>query len=142
MTKQITVLDPFRMMASDFFDSRPFRSVINALQDEVAVDVSEDDDHVFVRLSLPGYSKDNVDIHVEDMVLTVTGRVEEQTEEEHKGRKVYRKEISVRSFSQSVALPTKVESSGAKATFKDGILNIELPKAPEVKPKKITINVE
>lgn len=142
MNKQITVLDPFRMMASDFFDSRPFRSMISALQDEVAVDVSEDDDHVYVKVSLPGYNKDNVDINVEDMLLTITARSEEKIEEEDKKRKIYRKEISNRSFSQSITLPTKVESSKAKASFKDGILHIELPKAPEVKPKKIEITVE
>jgi HSP20 family protein len=140
MSRQLTVFDPFRMWDQDMFD-RPFRRMLNNWVD-MPVDVSEDADNVNVKISVPGFNKENIDIHIEDMVLTVTGRSDEQKEENDKKQKFYRKEISSQSFTQSIALPNKVESEKAKANFKDGILTISLPKAAEVKPKKIEISVE
>lgn len=141
MSRQIAVWDPFRMMDGDFF-GRPMRALLNNISDEMAVDVSETENEVIVKISAAGFSKDNIDIHIEDMALTVTGRVENKTEEENKEQKYYRKGINTQSFSQTVSLPTKVESDQAKASFRDGILSITLPKATEVKPKKIEISVE
>jgi HSP20 family protein len=140
MNRQVTVFDPFRMISSDFFD-RPFREFFSNMGEELAVDVSEDDDKIYVRLSVPGFNKDNIDINVEDRLLTVSGKIETIVESNDKKR-FHRREINLQSFTKSVTLPTIVQSDSAKAVFKDGMLNIELPKAPEVKPKKISISAD
>ena len=129
----MTVFDPFamarRMRDWDDFDIVDW--------DDTEIDMYEEDDKVVVKLKAPGFNEKNVDITVEDNSLTITGTAEE--EKEDKNKKYYRKEITHRSFTRTVSLPTKVVADQAKAEFKNGILEIELPKAEESKPKKVQI---
>lgn len=137
MRKQIAVWDPFRMMSNDIFD----RSLRDMWADDNPTDVYDDSDRVYVEVSIPGFNKENIDINVEDQLLTVSGKVEKKSDED-KDKNYYSREISIQSFTKSVTLPTKVQPDKAKASFRDGILKIELPKAPEVMPKKIEISVD
>jgi len=102
-----------------------------------AVDVSETDNEFVVRAELPGMSHEDIDINVQDNILTLKG--EKQQEKNEEGENFHRLERSYGSFSRSFTLPTGVNPEDIKANFKDGILEVSMPKAEEAKPKKIAI---
>lgn len=104
-----------------------------------AVDIYQDKDNVIVEMDTPGIEPEKVDISVENDVLTVSGSREEK--EEVKKENYYRKEVRSGSFSRSVILPMQVKGAEAVAEFKKGVLKVSLPKAEEVKPKKIEVKV-
>ena len=104
-----------------------------------ALDVYQDKDHVFVKTELPGMKKEDIEISLEDGVLTIAG--ERKHEEESKQGESFRSERFFGRFHRSVALPTPVVSNNVKASYKDGLLTVTLPKAEEAKPKQIKVNV-
>jgi len=102
-----------------------------------AVDVYEDNEHVFVRMDLPGLSKDDIDISFDGHILSITGRREEEKSEDSScywSRERFRGE-----FHRYVHIPAEVMSEDLKATFTDGVLEVMLPKAERAKRKKIAI---
>ncbi len=105
-----------------------------------SIDVAESDGEITVTAELPGVKLEEVDIAITDEVLTLKGKKKE--EEEVKERNYHRIERSYGSFQRSIALPTGVQADKAKATYKDGILRITVPKVEEAKPKQIKIDVE
>ncbi|MDD3662054.1 MAG: Hsp20/alpha crystallin family protein [Candidatus Dojkabacteria bacterium] len=106
------------------------------------MDVFEQGDNVIVKLNAPGFKKDQLDISVEAGKITIVGKAQEQTEEEDKSRKYYRKEISTRSFTRSCDLPFDVVPGKAEAKYEDGVLTVTLPKSENAKPTKIKLNVD
>ena len=102
-----------------------------------AVDMFQTDDEVVVKVALPGFKADEVQINVTGDVLTLRGEVKQQ--EEKKERAWHIREQRWNSFERSIALPTDVKADRASADFENGILTITLPKAEEVKPKTITV---
>jgi HSP20 family protein len=105
-----------------------------------AIDVFQDSDDLIVETQLPGIDPKNVDIAIENDVLTISGETKEKKEKKYED--YYRKEIRQGSFSRSVILPVSVKGSEASADYEDGILQITLPKAEEAKPKKISVNIK
>jgi HSP20 family protein len=105
-----------------------------------AVDLAEREDDYALNVELPGVSKDDVKITLQDNVLTIRG--EKKQEEESKKSNLYRVERSYGSFQRSFTLPTTVEGNKIEASFKDGILTVVLPKAEEVKRKEIEVRVK
>jgi HSP20 family protein len=105
-----------------------------------AINVYEDKDHVFVRAEVPGMKKEEIDISLHEGVLTLSG--ERKLEKEYEKAQSHRTERFVGRFQRSVTLPAPVDSANVRATYKDGILAITLPKAEEAKPKQISVNVE
>ena len=105
-----------------------------------AIDVYEDKDSVFVRAELPGMKKDEIDISLHEGVLTLSG--ERKLEKDYEKADSHRTERFVGRFQRSVTLPAPVESGKVRATYKDGVLAVTLPKAEEAKPKQITVNVD
>ena len=104
-----------------------------------AVDVFETKDAVVLKAELPGLTADDVDVEIDDGVLTVSGeRTFKDTVEE--GR-FYRLERSYGRFSRSLTLPQGITADAVSATFADGVLVVTVPKAEEVKPRKVTIAV-
>jgi HSP20 family protein len=102
-----------------------------------AVDVFETKDAVVLKAELPGLTAEDVDVEIDDNVLTVSGeRTFKDTVEE--GR-YYRLERSYGKFSRSLTLPQGITADEVSATFTDGVLEVVVPKAEEVKPRKITI---
>ncbi len=102
-----------------------------------AVDVFETKDAVVLKAELPGLTADEVDVEIDDNVLTVSGeRTFKDTVEE--GR-FYRLERSYGRFSRSLTLPQGIRADAVSATFADGVLEVTVPKAEEVKPRKVTI---
>jgi HSP20 family protein len=102
-----------------------------------AVDVSETEDAIKVMVEAPGVEKEDIKISVQNNVLTIRGekKMERETSEEnyHRIERVYG------TFYRALELPTVVQADQVKASFKDGVLTVSIPKSEEVKPKEIPI---
>jgi HSP20 family protein len=141
----LTRWDPFgdmRTTMDRLFDegfSRPWRLVQSSpdYESTFPVEVSETDDALEIKASLPGVKPDEVEITVSNDVLTIKAAHEERKED--KKRDYYRREIRYGSFHRSLSLPTSVDSDKAEATFDNGILHLTLPKAEAVRPKQIKV---
>ena len=105
-----------------------------------AIDVYQDKDNVIVETPLPGVDPEKVDVSIENDVLTIKGESEYKKEIDEKD--YYRKEVRHGSFYRSVALPAHVLGDEADADYKDGMLKIVIPKAPESKPKTIKVRAK
>jgi len=105
-----------------------------------AVDMYQTDDEVVVKVALPGFKADEVQINVTGDVLSLRGDLKREQEEKDKAWHI--REHRWSSFERSVALPTQVKADGANADFENGILTITLPKAEEVKPKSISVKAK
>jgi len=105
-----------------------------------AVNVTQDDDNVYITAELPGIAGRDLDITVEEDTVLIRG--ERKAEPEGEDVSYHRRERGEGKFSRTVTLPTRILADGATAETKDGILRLTLPKAEEVKPKKIEIKVE
>jgi len=101
----------------------------------VRLEVTESDDNLTVRAEVPGFNAKELEINVESSTLTITGKHEIQ-EENKKGKTIY-SERSAQEILRVVELPTEVDGSKVSATLKDGVLNIELPKAARAKRIRI-----
>ena len=101
------------------------------------VDLYETDDEVVVNASLPGVKAEDVEIAVTGDTLTIKG----ETREEHEEKKpnYYRQERRYGAFQRVLTLPVRVDADKADATFEQGVLNLRLPKVPEVRPKTIEV---
>jgi HSP20 family protein len=104
------------------------------------VDIFDKDDAIVIHAELPGVKKEDVAIEVKDNVLTLRG--ERAESKEIKEDKYYRKERTFGSFHRAFSLPAAINPDTIKATFKDGILEIEIPKPEEQKPKQVKISIE
>ena len=104
----------------------------------VALDVAETDDNYLVKATVPGISPDDMEITLEDDVLTLKG--ETQSDEENEEAKYHVRERRYGSFSRSIRFPVAVNGDDVAATYSNGILSLNIPKAEAVKPKRITIN--
>ena len=104
-----------------------------------AIDVVEEKDNFLVKADLPGLSKDDVSVAIQDNFLTIRG--ERKHEVEKKDSNYYHRERVHGQFVRTVELPTRVDASKVLATFKDGVLHVTLPKSEEAKPKEIKVNV-
>ncbi len=101
------------------------------------IDIDETEKEVIVSVSAPGMDKKNIKVDISDNVLTISG--ERKEEEEKKGKNKYMREQFYGSFKRSVRLPFDLKSENAKASYKDGILTITIPKTKENKTKSINI---
>jgi HSP20 family protein len=101
------------------------------------VDVSEDKDAVTVKAELPGVEQKDIAVSLQDGVLTIKG--EKRAEKEEKDKRYHRVERSYGAFYRSIQLPSTVDAGKVAATFKDGVVTITAPKAPEAKGTMIPI---
>ncbi|RJP24800.1 MAG: Hsp20/alpha crystallin family protein [Candidatus Omnitrophota bacterium] len=104
-----------------------------------AFDVSETETEFLVKAELPGVDPKDVEVNLSGNVLTVKG--EKKQEREEKTESLYRVERSYGSFSRSFSLPSDVKADQVSATYKDGVLNLKLPKTEPSKRKTIKIDV-
>jgi HSP20 family protein len=119
-----------------FFEGWPFKAA-EAGGWMPAVDVSEKPKEVIVKAELPGMDPKEIDISMQGNVLTLRG--ERKQEKEEKEESYHRVERSYGAFSRSVRLPAEVQPDKVKATYKDGVLTIEMPKTKEEAVKKIEV---
>jgi len=104
-----------------------------------AMDMKENENEVTAMVELPGLSKNDIKVSVKNDVLSITG--EKKAEKTEEKENVHRVERSYGYFKRSVVLPVEVDSEKVKASFKDGVLKITLPKVESKKPKEIPIQV-
>jgi len=104
-----------------------------------AVDLHEDKDNLYVKAELPGMKKEDIAISLHEGTLTLSG--ERRENEAHSKAEVYRAERFWGRFQRTMTLPASVNVEKVKATYKDGVLTVVLPKADEAKPKQIEVNV-
>jgi HSP20 family protein len=109
------------------------------LSDIPAVDVYDQNDELIVKAEIPGLEKDEVDVSIEGNTLTIKG--EKHKEHEVKHQDYYRAERTFGAFSRSVELPVSVQTDKVNATFKNGVLEIRLPKSEEAKKSVIKVKV-
>jgi HSP20 family protein len=154
-TKAVTPWRPFmdlarwdrdmERMMGDFFGRRPwwperwFRTEGMELTAPV-VDLYEEKDDIVVKAELPGIEKDKIEVNLTDHTLTIKG--EKKKEEEIKEENYYRSERSYGSFVRTLELPKDVHTDKVKATFKNGILEVRLPKTEEAKAKEVKVKVD
>ena len=137
-----TEVDEMERRMSEIFE-RPFlpsiwrRLPIEQMTWAPAIDVFEKGDKFVVKAEVPGMKEDDIHVSVEGDVLTIKG--EKKTELEVKEEDYYRSERSYGSFFRSIALPSTVDASKIEADYDNGVLEVSIPKKPEVKPKKIAI---
>lgn len=105
-----------------------------------AMDIREREHEYVVRTDLPGVKKEDIDITLENGVLTIAAESKSEKEEKEDGR-LLRQERRYGRYVRSLRLGTQVDSAKLKASYKDGVLELILPKAEEVKPKKISVDV-
>jgi HSP20 family protein len=104
-----------------------------------SVDIAETADAFEIKAELPDVKKEDVKVSVEDGELRISG--ERKRDKDEKGKKFHRIERSYGSFMRSFALPPNVDDTKLAAEYKDGVLNVRLPKTEQVKPKAIAVKV-
>ncbi len=104
-----------------------------------SLDLSETDDEIEVRLDLPGFKPEEIDVDLNQDVLTVSGEHSEEKEEKEDGRRYHRIERRMGSFRRSVSLPASVQEDKVDASFRDGVLTIKMPKAEESRSRRIPV---
>ena len=104
------------------------------------IDLAEEGDHYILTADLPGIRKEDLNISVTGSVLTLKG--ERKDELEKKGKNFYHLERSLGQFQRIVEFPTEVNADEIKASYKDGILELRVPKSESAKPKQIKVDVK
>ena len=143
--------DPFRGMATlqdrinrifddAFVRSRDTEDDVNLCDWRPAVDIYDNADNIVIKAELPGVEKKDVSVEIKDNVITLKG--ERVIDNEVKEERYYRKERCFGTFQRAFTLPDAVSSDKVKASFKDGVLKVEIPKPEEKKPKQISGNIE
>jgi HSP20 family protein len=133
------MLDPFEEMEEMMKRFFPTTNVGESKSFVPAVDVYEEKGNLVVETPLAGVDPKNVNITVEDGVLTIKG--ENKKEHEVDDKNYYRKEVRMGSFFRQIALPSNVKEDAVTADFKDGILKITCPKEEPKKANKIDIKI-
>jgi HSP20 family protein len=104
------------------------------------VDVYEEKDDIVVKAELPGMDKDDIEVKISGSALTLKG--EKKKEQKIEEKNYYRSERSYGAFLRTVDLPTDVQADKIKASFKNGVLEVRLPKTEEAKKKEIKVKIE
>jgi HSP20 family protein len=135
LTNGSTWMPTFSSMVENFF-GRDFDSILDSAWKGTvipAVNISQTKDAYKLEVAVPGMKREDFKVEVENDVMTISA--ESQEEKEDKGKKYTRREYSYNAFSRSFVLPEGVKSDDLKATYKDGVLSIALPKT-EVDKKR------
>ena len=104
------------------------------------VDIYEKDDKLFAEIEIPGIDKKDIDINVEDHVLSIKG--EKKSEKEDKGRNYHVVERRYGKFQRAFRIPEYIKAEEIKAKFDNGILTVEMPKKEEAKKSSIKVKVD
>lgn len=132
-----SVAGTFDRMMDDFFNDLPGW---NLDVRSPAADVREENDRYILEVELPGMTEKDIDVRVEENLLTVSSKKEEQKEEKKGG--YIMKERKAMAFKRSFVLPNDVDKDRIKAKFRNGLLELVIDKKEEAKPRSIEIKVE
>jgi HSP20 family protein len=134
----VSLMDEFDRMVGDIFND--FTGSFGGTR-MPAVDVREEDDRYVLEAELPGMTEKDIEVKVEDTLLTIASRHEEKRDEEQRNGYIIR-ERSRTEFKRSFVLPKDVDRDNIHATFRNGLLELTLAKKPEAQPKSIEIKIE
>lgn len=147
--KELTPWRPFTELSSlrremdrlweNFFGERPLTRIWER-EWAPSLDMSETKDNFVVKAEVPGIDAKDIDISLTGDVLSIKGEKKQEKEEKEEGYHLIERNYG--SFSRSVRLPAEVESGKIKASYKNGILSITLPKSEKVKAREVKIKVE
>lgn len=129
----LSYMNDLDRLFSDFLDT-PVRG-----SNSPSVDVREAEDAYILEAELPGYEEKDVEVSVEEHVLRISSKQEEEREE--KKAEYLLRERACRSFERRFALPEQANEQEITGEFKNGILTLKIPKSPELRPKKIDIKL-
>lgn len=104
-----------------------------------AIDVSETPNAFLVEAAVPGLKAEDLQVSVENNVLTISGEIRQESESSE--RNYHRVERRYGKFQRVLTLPNTVKVDAIQASLSNGVLRLEIPKADEVKPRRITVNV-
>jgi HSP20 family protein len=104
-----------------------------------AVSVEETENDLVLTAELPGMKSEDVDVQLENNILTIRGQKSEEKREEEEGRRYHLWERSYGSFERSFTLPRTVKAEDITAEFENGLLHVRMPKAPEARSRRIQI---
>ena len=104
-----------------------------------AMDLVETQDNFVLKADLPGMSESDVNVELENNVLTISGERRTEHEEQHEG--YYRLERATGSFSRALSLPEGIDADAVTAAFDNGVLTVRIPKPAQAKPRKVKIGV-
>ncbi len=141
--------DPFAEMAGlhrdmdqvfgEFFGHTPFSMAATEAMWSPLVDVHETKDNLLLQVEVPGVKQEDIQVSIDGDTLTLKG--ERKREAEVKEDEYHRIERSYGRFERNILLPSLVDPNRVKATYRDGVLEIQLPKKEEAKPKEIKVEV-
>ncbi len=138
--------EPFRDMLNLRADmDKVFKSFFSGFPEEregywaPIIDIEEDKDKIIVKVEIPGMRKEDIQVAVHGNILTVSG--ERKQESELKDRTYHRIERAYGKFSRTITLPSEVDADEIKASYKDGLLKIDLPKPESIKPRQIDVEI-
>ena len=146
MTLSLIRYQPFtelRRAMDTLFDDRffaPYRLFALDMPEMAPIDMYHTDSDVVVKAALPGVKPEDVDISITDGTLTIKG--ETKTEEKEEQKDYLHREHRYSAFHRSVALPGRLDTDKAEASFENGILTLTIPKSEEVKPKQIKVTAK
>ncbi len=145
--KKLTLWEPFRELVTmrddvdrlfDTFFGRQPQTMDEFWQP--AIDIEENNGNLMVRAEIPGMNKDDIKVSVKEDLLKISG--ERKQENETKEKTFHRIERSYGKFERIIRLPSEVDADKVKASYKDGVLNITLPKPESMKPKRIDVEIK
>ena len=130
----VTMRDDMDRLFDIFFGAQP-----REFEDlwRPAIDIEENNGNLMVKAEIPGMKKEDIKVSVKDDMLTISG--ERKRENETKGKMFHRIERSYGQFRRMIRLPASVDADKVKASYKDGVLNVTLPKPESLKPKQIDV---
>ncbi|MFN3966102.1 MAG: Hsp20/alpha crystallin family protein [Endomicrobiia bacterium] len=151
MANWLTRWDPFKELEEirDAFDKffgrslalkRSEPSIFDSTPWVPSIDMVDKKDSIVVKAEIPGADKKNIKVNLQDGVLTIKGEIKK--EEEEKKENYYCSERYYGSFLRSIDLPVEVEKDKVKASYKDGVLTITLPKSKQAETKETEIPIE
>ncbi len=132
----VTMRDDMDRLFDVFFGAQP-----QEMEDlwRPAIDIEENNGNLMVRAEIPGMQKEDIKVSVKEDMLTISG--ERKRENETKEKTFHRIERSYGQFRRMIRLPATVDADKVKATYKDGVLNVTLPKPESMKPKHIDVEI-
>jgi len=135
----LSVIDNWDRLVSDMFGRDEQYPSSASTRGYPSVDIREDKERYVLEAELPGFAEKDVDIKVNDRILTISSLKEEDKKSEREGVWLIR-ERGIRTFRRSFSMPRDVDLDTIKASFKDGLLTVVLPKRPEAREKSIEIS--
>ncbi len=142
--------DPFRNMVAlqdrinrlfeDAFPNTGSEDQVSLSSWQPSVDICETSEGVIIKVDLPGVEKEDITVEIKENVLTLKGQRRQDPDLPEEG--YYRRERTCGTFHRSFTMRSMIAPDTIKATFKNGVLTIEIPKLEEEKPKQVEVNIE